>query len=71
MGFVEERHIPMRYYGSKKYGLIKLGLLRAINSDYQQVEQGTHHSFYCPRCNEMKTVVEWRGEICQIYIDRF
>jgi hypothetical protein len=48
-----------------------LMFLRAINENYYQVQQGNHHTYYCPSCFEMKKIIEWRGDILDMYTEDF
>lgn len=70
-GMIEEHRERMLHYRSETFGPIRLMLLRAINESYYQVEQGNHHTYYCPSCFEIKKIIEWRGDIIDMYVEDF
>lgn len=70
-GYVEEYRERMLHHRSETYGPIRLALLRLINDEYYQVEQGNYHTYYCPSCFEVKTIVEWKGDIINLFRESF
>jgi hypothetical protein len=70
-GFIEEHRERMIHYRTETFGPLRLMLLRAINESYYQVEQGNHHTYYCPACFEVKRIIEWRGDIVDMYVEDF
>ena len=61
----------MLYYRTETFGAVRLALLRAMDESYYQVEQGNHHTYYCPSCFEVKKIIEWRGDIINMYTEAF
>lgn len=70
-GYIEERPGRMVHHRTETFSAMKLMLLRTLNAEYEQIEEGTHHTYYCPNCFRVKTIVEWKGGIIQVYTDRF
>ncbi|MEP7337126.1 MAG: hypothetical protein ABI977_05230 [Acidobacteriota bacterium] len=70
-GYVEEKRERMLYYRTESLGALKLMFMRMINEEYYSRDQGDHHTYYCPACFEVKTVVVWRGHIVNLYTDKF
>jgi hypothetical protein len=61
----------MIHYRTETFGSLRLMFLRAISDCYHQVQQGNHHTYYCPSCFEMKKIIEWRGDILDMYTEDF
>lgn len=70
-GFVEEFRERMLHYRTEHFSGIKLAILRKFSESYHQIEQGNHHTYYCPSCFEVKTIVEWKGDIIHVYTEDF
>jgi len=70
-GFIEEQKERMIHHRTETFGAMKLMVMRAFNDNYYQVEQGNHHTYYCPSCFEVRTIVEWKGDIINVYTENF
>lgn len=70
-GYVEDVRERMLHYRTETFGAIRLAMLRMVDSSYYQVEQGNHHTYYCPSCFEVKIIVEWKGDIIKVYRESF